>query len=319
MNPPIIDIVVVDYNTGQLIRECLESIKDHPPQLGRIGRVVVVDNASLNVTAKYTKSLELPLHMIRNEWNQGFAAACNQGAAGSTADYLLFLNPDTRLCRNSLTKTISFMEEMNSQNIGILGIQLVDENGNICLSCARFPTPGRFLSKLIGLDLLFPFFPPSHFMSKSDHKKSKEVDQVMGAFFLVRRELFEFLGGFDEQYFVYFEDVDFSLRAKKAGWTSYYLADVQAYHKGQSSSKQVKAERLFYSLRSRIQYGYKHFGWLSATALMVTTLLLEPLARLVLNVVHRSGKEISETLKGYLLLWNAFPKLLKLAYQKNKV
>jgi GT2 family glycosyltransferase len=296
----------------------LESITATNRDGFELSRVVVVDNTSMDGSADGLEDMDLPVTVIRNTDNRGFGAACNQGAGGSKADYLLFLNPDTQLFRDSLCKPIEFMEDPENQKIAIIGIQLVDKQGKVARSCARFPTPGRFFSKMLGLDRLLPSYFPSHFMTEWNHGESREVEHVTGAFFLVRRSLFEALEGFDEQFFVYFEDLDFSFRARQAGWRSFYLADVQAYHKGGGMSEQVKAKRLFYSLRSRILYGYKYFSWWSATGLMLGTLLLEPLARLVLGILHKSCKEIFETFKGYSILWRAIPKFLKAAWRRNK-
>ncbi len=150
-------------------------------------------------------------------------------------------------------------------------------------------------------------------MKEWDHGSNREVDQVMGAFFLVRRKVFEAFGGFDERFFVYFEDVDISFRARKEGWRSVYLCEAQAFHKGGGSSEQVKAKRLFYVLRSRILYGFKHFGFLPGTGLLLGTLLIEPFARLVWHIAHRTGSEVLATLGGYVLLFVDIPKILKRA------
>jgi hypothetical protein len=164
---------------------------------------------------------------------------------------------------------------------------------------------------MIGLDRLFPKRFKGHFHDPQHHLKSGQVDQVMGAFFLVRHGSFESLGGFDERFFVYFEDLDFSYRADRAGWQSYHLATAQAHHRGGGCSGQVKATRLFYSLTSRILYSYKHFGRMAATAVMLGTLLVEPLSRLVLAVVHKSVREMQETFQAYTMLWKSLPTLLK--------
>jgi GT2 family glycosyltransferase len=144
-------------------------------------------------------------------------------------------------------------------------------------------------------------------MTAWDHAENRQVDHVIGAFFLVRRSLFESLGGFDTRFFVYLEDVDFSLRASHAGWSSFYLAEAQAYHKGGGTSEQVKATRLFYALRSRILYGYKHFRWTAATGILLTTLLLEPFVRLGFAIMRGTMTEVRETLQAYCLLWSTFP------------
>ena len=308
---PNLDIIIVNWNAGDQLWDCLKSIEAMCLDGFKLSRVVVVDNASTDGSADCLDDIDLPLIVIRNMQNRGFAAACNQGAKGSGANYLLFLNPDTRLFQTSLSVPIQFMKDKANQNVGICGIQLVDESGRVSHTCARFPTPGRFFSKMVGLDRLFPRSFPSHFMSEWDHGQTRDVDQVMGAFFVIRRQLFETLGGFDERFFVYFEDLDLSYRANSAGWKTLYLADAKAYHKGGGTSEQVKATRMFYSLRSRILYGYKHFGWFSATFLMAGTLFVEPISRLALAIWRRSGREAKETLKGYAMLWRALPKLFR--------
>ncbi len=313
-----VDIIIVNWNAGRQLRDCLQSIIAVGKDVFELKRVVVVDNASRDGSADGLDSLEPPLSVVRNKENRGFGAACNQGAAGSVADYLLFLNPDVRLYENSLIEPLTFMERPENRDIGIAGIQLIDDTGKVSRTCARFPTPKTYLHKMLGLDRLLPTRFPDYFMTDWDHAESREVDHVIGAFFLVRRSVFEALGGFDEHFFVYLEDLDFSLRARGAGWRSFYLAEARAYHKGGGTSEQVKATRLFYSLRSRILYGYKHFSWASATGLMLGTLLLEPLARLALGAARRSGKGIFETIKGYSMLWSAVPALLQASRQHSK-
>ena len=133
---------------------------------------------------------------------------------------------------------------------------------------------------------------------------------LIGAFYLVHRELFDKLGGFDERFFVYLEDLDFSLRARQAGYASYYLASASAFHKGGGTSENINARRLFYSLRSRVLYAYKHFSFVSATVVLLGTLFVEPLSRLVLAMVRRSGSSMMETLSAYGQLWRALPSLV---------
>jgi len=283
----------------------------------QLNHLVVVDNDSQDDSTDNLDNLDLPLTFIQNKKNIGFAAACNQGAKGSKADFLLFLNPDTCLFNNSLVQSLNYMEGPNNQDIGILGIQLVDEVGRISRSCARFPTVGSFFVKMFGLDILFPKIFSNHFMIEWDHNESRVVDQVIGAFFLIRRQLFVTMGGFDERFFVYFEEVDLSRRAYNAGWKTIYLADVQAYHKGGGTSDKVKASRLFYSLRSRILYGYKHFNWLAATALMLGTLLIEPFTRLAFALINRSREQAEETIKGCVMLWSNLPTLLRKNFREK--
>jgi GT2 family glycosyltransferase len=310
MNKRSLDIVIVNWNAGRGLNACLSSIRAASRDGFELKRVLVVDNASVDGSADNLHFPDLPLSLVRNPANRGFAAACNQGARGTPADYLLFLNPDMRVLADSLQAPIQFMEEPQNARVGICGIQLLDERGNVSRSCSRFPTSASLFSQMLGLDRLFPNVFKGHFLDQQDHLESGQVDQVMGAFFLVHREVFESLKGFDERFFVYFEELDFSYCARQAGWQSYYLATAQAYHKGGGCSEQVKARRLYYALSSRILYSYKHFGWVAATGVLLGTLLVEPFSRLVLAVAHKSFGEMQETMQAYSMLWRSLPSLL---------
>ncbi len=309
---PNLEIVTINFNSGQQLRKCLESIGTTRQDNYRLNRVVVVDNASVDGSAEDLGDFGFRLVVVRNETNRGFAAACNQGAKGGGADYLLFLNPDTRLFEDSLDKPVAFMEHPSNRKVGIVGIQLIDEQGRISRTCTRLPNPRQFFAQILGFDRIAPRLFRSHFMWEWDHKESREVDHVMGAFFLIRRTLFEELGGFDERFFVYLEDLDLSFRVHRAGWRSFYMADVKAYHKGGGTSEQIKSVRLFYSLRSRIFYSYKHFGPASATSLTLATLFLEPVIRSIWSLVRFAFRELSETMHAYSILWRGMPQLIKM-------
>jgi GT2 family glycosyltransferase len=301
-----LDIIIVNWNGGQLLRRCLDSIWSAQKTSLNLERVVVVDNGSVDGSADGLQSPGPPLCLISNKNNRGFAAGCNQGAAGSHADYLLFLNPDTRLHATTLTRPLEFMEEPKSETVGICGVRHVDESGGTTTSCARFPSLSIFLWKMTGLAPLFPNAFPNHLMTREECSRSREVDQVIGAYFLVRRALFEVLNGFDERFFVYFEEVDFSLRAKRRGYASYYLADVSIYHRGGGSSERAKALRLFYSLRSRILYAFKNFSQLEALTLCFLTLTVEPVSRLLAATLSLSATSVREVIGGYLELLRYF-------------
>jgi len=306
-----LDIVIVNWNSGFHLRQCLESIQAASSEGFELARVVIVDNASSDYSAEGLQQCRgLPLRVIQNAENRGFAAACNLGAHESHSEFLLFLNPDVRMFENSLETALQFMQRPENAKIGICGIQLVDTEGHVIRSCARFPTVSGFYSRMLGLDRLFPHHFQSHYLREWDHERSRRVDQLMGAFFLVRRTLFEELNGFDQRFFVYFEDVDFSYRSHQAGWLSYYLSTAQAFHKGEGCTERAKASRLFYSLRSRILYGYKHFGWAAATGLLVGTILVEPFIRLAWAAWRGSIAEIVETLQAYARVWRTMPDLL---------
>lgn len=297
-----LDIIIVNWNAGTLLRDCLESVVASSLMTINLQRVVVVDNASTDNSLNELEDLPLPLHIIQNKTNLGFGQACNIGAENSQADYILLLNPDTQLHQDTLTEAVQFIETSEHQSIGILGVQLVDESGNITRSCRYFPTPLRIFSRILGLNRFIKYPAFTTIMPHKAHQSSQRVDQVMGAFFLTRRALYDSLGGMDEQFFVYYEEVDYARRAYEAGYTSYYLATTQAYHQGWGTTDQVKARRLAYNLYSRIQYSYKHFHWLSATGLLLATLLIEPFYRTVISLL-REPSSVGQTWQAYGLLW----------------
>ena len=310
-----LDIVIVNWNSGGLLRECLLSIAAADRAGIMLERVVVVDNASSDGSENVPEVAGLPVQVIRNSENRGFAAACNQGATESRADYLLFLNPDTRLFADSLAATIAFLEKDGAGDVGICGIQLVDEEGKVSRSCARFPTLRTFVYRALGLDKLYPGRFHGHLMLDWDHRQSREVDQVIGAFFLVRSALFARLGGFDERFFVYFEEADFSLRAARLGWKSYYLTAARAYHKGGGSSEQAKAKRLLYSLTSRILYGFKHFSGLDAVLLLLFAVTIEPVSLILWYFIKRSVRDVRESSIGYGLFYLSLPRLFRALWE----
>ncbi len=292
----------MNWNSGKQLRECLDSLQSAQRQGFDLQRIVVVDNASIDGSAEELNKNDLPLQIIKSTYNLGFGAACNRAAKGTAAKYLLFLNPDTRVFSESIVSPIRYMENPLNDRIGILGIQLVDEYGRIHRSNTRFPDLKMQLSNWLGLSRLFPKRFPGMFMSELPHDETIEVDQVMGAFFLVRESLFQYLGGFDDRYFVYYEDLDFSLRARKAGWKSVYYTEAQCFHQGGGISSQVKALRLFYLLRSRILFAKKHFKPTEAVVTIWGTFSLEFLGRVIRSVIYMRFKELRDTLSAYALL-----------------
>lgn len=296
---PSLDIVIVNWNAGGQLRDCLESIVSVNKKGFELTRVVVVDNASRDGSANGLNDLELPLTVIRNTENRGFAAACNQGAEGSMADYLLFLNPDTRLFSDSLSKPIDFMQRPGHEHIGICGVKVLNESRSMTTSCARFPTLRVMLGQMTRLYWLFPKLLPRHFLTEHECMHSMKVDQVIGAYFLVRRSVFEALHRFDERFFVYFEEVDFSFRAKQKGLASYYLSDVSILHKGGGTTERIKATRLFFLLRSRLIYGFKNYPGSQAIALVLLTFSIELMARIIRSAMNLSLSQFMETVGGY--------------------
>lgn len=298
----MIDVVIVNWNAGIQLKACVESLFRY--SCGVLGNVIVVDNGSTDDSIKMLTS-DQRLLIVQLDQNKGFASGCNAGAKLATAPYVLFLNPDAAVYENTLGQVYEFMQLPEHAQIGICGVRLMDENGEVARSCSRFPAASRTLAQSIGLDKLVPISGAP--MSEWHHLDSREVDQVIGAFFLVRRDLFVQLDGFDERFFVYYEEVDFAYRAKLVGFSSFYFSEAAAFHLGGGVSNQVKARRLFYTLRSRLVYAKKHFSLPAFVLTSVVTLFVEPVSRLLLATARRSGSTLIETLAGYQMLYQWLP------------
>lgn len=294
----MIDIVVVNWNAGFQLKQCIESVRAF--HSGLVGRCIVVDNGSTDGSADFLCGAS-DIDLVQTGRNLGFAAACNLGAAIGESPFILLLNPDAALLRDSLIRPMRYLLDPVSEDIGIVGVQLIGEDGIVQRSCARFPGAANFIAKSCGITTVFKSLEVG--LLEWDHSETRDVPHVIGAFFLVRRVLFDRLEGLDERFFVYLEDLDFSYRASLLGYRSKYLADTQAYHKGSGVSEQVKAKRLFYSLRSRIQYSFKHFSKLSALFVAFAALVLEPMVRLSQLAFCGRWREIGDLMRGYRLLW----------------
>lgn len=301
----MIAVIVVNWNAGKQLSDCIESIVKYGA--GLVQQIIVVDNGSEDGSESGIENLP-NVTLFRAEANLGFGKACNLGAHYAKTKYLLFLNPDAALFADTLPKALAYMQDPVHSQVGICGVQLVDEKGLVARSCVRFPSAAGLVAHAVGLTRFIPAL--GHFMAEWDHGQTRQVDHVIGAFFLVRRELFVTLAGFDERFFVYLEDLDFSYRAHRAGWKSVFLAEVKAFHAGGGTSRRVKARRLFYSLRSRLVYACKHFSRPGAASVFGATLFIEPVSRLLLTLSRCSWTSLKETVVAYALLWRWLPKWL---------
>jgi len=301
-----IDIVIVNWNSGDQLRSCLASIDSE----SYCSRVIVVDNGSTDNSLDLAQRTQLETTVLCEGKNHGFAKACNIGARHGDSEYLLFLNPDARLAPETLALCAAFLESDSGADVGVLGPKLIDDHGKVQKGCARFPSWWTYVSKGLGLGRVAPkWFPPVQ-LEEFDHLKTRDVDHVIGAAYLIRRHLFDELGGFDERFFVYLEDLDLSLRVRQAGWRVTYFAGAHAYHRGGGVSEQVKAARLFYSLRSRIAYAEKHFSRMGALLVVMSTCGPEFATRIARATLRRSAEEARDTVSAYRLLLGALPKIL---------
>ena len=293
----MLDIVIVNWNSGKLLSDCIDSIESG--NMNHVGKVIVVDNNSKD-NSEILNNQSNKVILVKNPHNYGFAKSCNIGAEFCNSEFILFLNPDSVLFPNTLDETLEYMRMDDKKDIGIVGIQLLDQEGNIARHSSDFPTPLSFFLRSTGIHKILLSF--DHVSSEWDHNQTREVSHVIGAFFFVRRRLYDKLNGFDERFFIYLEDLDFSLRAKEIGYKTHFISTTQSMHIAGGVSRKIKAKRLFYSLRSRIIYSYKHFGFISSTAIMLSIILIEPFSRIMLSIKNRSFSSIKNLFKAYYLL-----------------
>ena len=274
LSSPTVSVVIVNWNSGQALRWCIASVAASVFERATLVEVVVVDNASVDDSLAFEWPDSLQVRLIRNPRNLGFAAACNQGAARCSAGLLLFLNPDVVLEPPSIDTAAACFGRPKAGKLGVVGIMLRDRGGSPARSCARFFTPGRMLADILRIDRLFPAGRLSHRMLDWDHRETRAVDHVIGAFYLIRADLFRSLSGFDERFFVYLEDLDLSRRVALRGWQCLYLAEASAFHAGCGCSRSVPLRRKCYGVISRIRYARKYLGkcWVALGVLSVIEL-----------------------------------------------
>lgn len=295
----MVDIVIVNWNSSDYLEKCIYSIF-YTNNQNYVNRVFIIDNNSQDSSIDKIINND-KIIIIRNTENIGFSKACNQGFKLCLSSYVLLLNPDTQLLNTTLRDCIDFMQAKN--DVDILGCQLLDDKGDITFSCSRFPTPIGIFFYSSGLSKLAPLiFKSGIIMLDWDHKKSRHVDQVMGAFMFMHLSIFEKIGYFDEQFFVYYEEVDFSKRVMEYGGKSYYNAKIRAIHSGEGTTKTVKGFRLFLNLQSRLKYAKKHFSTTGYLLVWFTTFFIEPFSRIILLLIRGNFRDIKETFKGYTLL-----------------
>lgn len=294
-----VDIVIINWNAGELLSRCVKSVLQQGNK-SFIGAVYVVDNYSSDDSVKMLAQDE-KLYILQNNKNEGFAKACNQAFKKCTSEFVLLLNPDAILESSTLSDCIKFMQQHDE--VDIMGCRLKDDAGHIAPSCARFPTPLRILNDATGLSKFFPkIFKPATLMTDWDHAESRKVDQVMGAFMFLRRSVFEKTGYFDERFFVYFEELDFSKRLAEINGISFYNKEIAIVHSGGGTTKRVKAFRLFLFLKSRMLYAKKHFSAPGVAIVFVATWVMEPIARILLALINASFKDVKAVFSAYRML-----------------
>ncbi len=254
----MISTITVNYKTADYLQRMLESLFAHHTEGGI--EVIVVENGSGDDLSGIEERFP-SVQVVISQQNLGFAGGCNLGLTHAHGDFVVLLNPDIVFTEPALYK---IRDAMNADpSVGIGGISLKNLDGTQQKCVWRYPTPKDQLIVLLKLHHAFPSLKSiaSWRMDDFDYTKSADVDQVMGAFFCVRREVIDRIGMLDAGFFMWYEEVDYCRRVTKAGWRVRYFADIAAKHKKGSSFDRVPTVRKQQMLRRSIRhYMTKHYG-----------------------------------------------------------
>ncbi len=242
-----LSIIIVNYNVKEFLLNLLESIKK--AVLNIPAEIIVVDNASDDGSVETVKEKFPDVNFIINNKNIGFGAANNLALSKAKGKYFLLINPDTIVKEDTFHKMIDFFEK--NHDAGIAGCKVLNPDGTLQLACRRsFPGPWTSFTKVMGLSRVFPksrLF-GRYNLTYLDENQTYEVDAVSGAFMMMRKEVYEKIGGFDTQFFMYGEDLDFCYRAQSAAYKVYYVHTTEIIHyKGESTKRsRIDETKIFY-------------------------------------------------------------------------
>ncbi|MEO8583276.1 MAG: glycosyltransferase family 2 protein, partial [Flavitalea sp.] len=212
----ILSVIIINYNVKYFLEKCLQTVLQASSHIN--AEVIVVDNASSDDSITYLQPKFPSITFIANKINTGFSKANNQALAIASGKYILFLNPDTLIPDDCFSKCIAFME--SCPEAGALGVHMVNGEGIFLKESKRgFPSPSVSFWKMTGITSMYSrskYF-AKYYVGHLPENKTNQVDVLSGAFMFVKKEVLNKTGGFDEQFFMYAEDIDLSYRIIKAG------------------------------------------------------------------------------------------------------
>ena len=243
-----LSIIIVNYNVKEFLQNLIHSIEKASSNLTK--EIFIIDNASDDGSVDFIKEKFPQIKLFANQKNLGFGKANNIGLKEATGKYILLINPDTIVAEDTFEKMIQFFE--SNKNVGLAGCKILNPDGTLQLACRRsFPGPWTSFTKVTGLSSLFPnskIF-ARYNLTYLDENQTYEVDAISGSFMMMRKEVYDKVGGFDEQFFMYGEDLDLCYRIQKAGYKVFYVHTTQIIHyKGESTKRSSLDEtKVFYS------------------------------------------------------------------------
>jgi len=256
-----LSIIIVSWNVREDLIRCIQSIRENSPC--EEFEVIVVDNASSDGTVAHIKQDFPDVTIIANKENRGFAAANNQGIKKARGQYLFFLNPDTIVHPLSLDVLMNFMD--GNSDAGACGPKLLNDDGTTQPSVRRFPTFRGALYRHTVFRFLGIFRSEykKWLMKDFNYDREMDVDEVTGAALMVRRSVIDRIGGMDESFFMYYEEVDLCYRIKQSGWRTVFVPDAVVTHLGGRSASQISVMSRILMLTSLLIFFRKYRGKLA--------------------------------------------------------
>lgn len=299
-----LSIIIVNYNVRNFLEQCLGSVER--AATGIDCETFVVDNQSVDGSAGMVRKKFPGVILLENKQNLGFSKANNQAIRKARGEYILVLNPDTILQQNSLRKCIKFMD--SNPETGALGVKMIDGKGKFLPESKRaMPTPSVALWKMTGLSTLFPgsrVFGKYH-LSFLDPHKTHDVEIVSGAFMVLRKEALDKAGLFDEQFFMYGEDIDLSYRILQAGFKNYYYPGTTIIHYKGESTRKGSLNYVISFYKAMLIFTRKHFTGRQAFLFSIL-IQLAIYVRASLSAIKRGVRPFLLPLTDLLLLYVCF-------------
>lgn len=260
-----VSIVIVSWNVAELLAKCLDSILAAPMDMQRL-EIIVVDSASSDNTVAMLRENYPQVKLIAQSENVGFTRGNNIGFAAAQGRSIFMLNPDTELLGDALPQLLNYLD--SHADVGIVGPHTLNSDASYQSSRRQFPSKSLAFFESTFLEWLAPKKMLDNFyLSHFPEEAVLEVGWMQGSALLVRREIYETLGGLDEAFVMYFEELDWCKRTADAGWKLVYLGTAQIIHHGGKSTEQIGAKKHIYFQESKIRYYRKHHGAFFATIL----------------------------------------------------
>ncbi len=304
-----LSIIIVNWNTRELLLQCLASIyaaQLTDPHLSF--EVIVVDNASSDGSVQAVRKQFPQVHVIENAQNVGFARANNQAIAQSSGQFVLLLNSDTEVFPNALYRLTEFLDA--HPGVGGAGPKILNPDRSLQASCFRFPTVAREFWRLLHLEQIWPVV--DYRMERWEQVRPRSVDVLLGACLLLRRDALDEAGVLDEIFFMYSEEVDLCYRLHQKGWELSWIPEAEIVHYGGQSTAKIAPEMFLELYRSKVRYFHKHYG-MRAVILYKAVLFLAAIPRALLPLPQRllpsAGKRLKKTGENYRRLIIALPNL----------